>query len=234
MLRRPIIEFACEPRYLGVIPEPKPAMKCIPDWFKKIPQELKSRDQFGAPAMTAKKCLPMVDAMSIGYVIPLVGDSRIMTNANKSIIKAHNPPLFKTIEFHGVEQLGGKTSPTYPGNAVKFLNPWVIKTAPGWSILILPAINHIDAPFTCLSGLVDTDKYHKQINFPAIWHVGDYDDTLPAGTPLVTVIPVKRNTLPKNPIVRALTKKEELTIEKMHAAQQSRNHYYTKELRDPR
>ena len=230
-----LIEFYCEPQYFGVIPEPVPAYKLMPDWFKKIaPATNKSRDHFGALGQTAKKCMPLVDGMSMGFIIPLFGDVNIRTNGDCSLIEAGGNALGNPVEFHNIDQLGGKTSPSYPGPAIKFINRWVIKTAPGYSTLFIPPINHMDPRFTCLSALVDTDEYPKEVNFPAVWHINNYDAILPAGTPLITCIPVKRSDVPRTAPIREMSKKEANEIEKIHLKQVSRRSVYTNELRDPR
>ena len=41
---------------------PLSAKKLIPDWFKKIPPHNEND-------MTVKKCVPFIDAMSVGYTI---------------------------------------------------------------------------------------------------------------------------------------------------------------------
>lgn len=230
-----LIEFYCDPELFDVIPEPVPACKMMPDWFKKIkPTTTQGRDHFGAHGGTAKKCMPLMDAMGVGFIIPLWGDTNVRTNADGSLIEVGGNPLGSIIEFHNKEQIGGKTSPTYPGPAIKFINKWVIKTAPGYSTLFIPPINHIEPRFTCLSGLVDTDKYPKEVNFPAIWHAKSHDDILRAGTPLVTCIPVRRKDLKPTIKPRAKTQKEIDDLHKMTMRQQSRTGVYSKELREPR
>lgn len=230
-----IIEFYCHPNYAGVIPEPVQASKKIPDWWKKLPHRHDGgRDAFGDKPMTAKKCMPLQDVMSLGYIIPLQGDLQVITNSDRSIIKVTNPTNMKLAEFHDQKQIGGKQSPGYPTDPIKFINYWVIKTAPGWSSLFVPPINHLNPHFTCLGGLVDTDRYPKEVNFPALWHTPNFDDKLPAGTPLVQVIPIKRNSFPKQPKVRDMTDEEFKEIDRISRTQQSRISYYTKELREPR
>ena len=232
--KQPIIEFYCHPRMHNVVPEPKAASKYIPPWFKKIPMDLSSRGEFGGPGPSAKRCIPLLDVMSYGYTLTLAADTHFITNDNCSIIKVTNSPELKTVEFHTIEQLGEHTAPGFPAPPVKFINPWVIKTAPGWSTLVLPPINHFNENFTCLAGLVDTDKYAKEINFPAVWHTPNFDGTIKAGTPLVTVFPIKRNTFDKNPLVRKMTDVEFKEIERIRKVQRTRNSYYSKELREPR
>ena len=235
LFKTDVISFYCHPSHYGVIPEPIAANKCIPDWWKKVPPNVQNkRDDFGDHSMTAKKCLPMLDIMSLGYVIPLQSDLQVITNADCSIIKIHTHPEFKIGSFHDIAQLGGKNISPSKGDAIKFTNYWVIKTAPGWSTMFIPPPNHFNPNFTCFSGLVDTDKYPKEVNFPAIWHTPNFDGKVPAGTPLVNVIPIKRNSFPKKPNVRKMKDSEFNEIERIQKTQHSRSHYYTQELREPR
>jgi len=232
--KTPIMEFMCHPTYRGVIPEPKPAAKFMPDWFKKIPISMDDRDHFGGRGMTLKQCMPVMDVMSLGYVIPLQGDLGVSTNADKTEIKVTNPPELALGAFHDIKQVGEMTAPGFPTAPLKFLNHWVIKTAPGWSTLVMPLMNRFEKDFTCLSGLVDTDRYAKEINFPAVWHTPDFDDIIPAGTPLVVVVPIKRKIIPTKPIIRDMTTAEFDNIELIRRQQQTRRHVYSHELREPR
>ena len=233
--KKPIIEFYCHPNFEGIIPEPKPASKFIPEWYKSIPPTLDTKDHQNRPNLTAKKCLPMIDAMTAGYVISLAGDLGLKSSEDCNTIEVFNPPEIRLAEFHSLDQLGPK-APGMPAPPVKFINPWIIKTAPGWSTLIIPLVNSsLENPnFTCLGGLVDTDRYAKEINFPAIWHTPNFDDYIPAGTPLVVVIPVKRDAITNSSLVRSMTKKEFTNIEEIRKKQVSRVHVYTQELREKR
>lgn len=229
-----IIEFYCSPELYGVIAKPTPAYKNMPDWYKKIPPEIPSAtDAFGAPMLSAKKCLPMIDAMSVGYTIPLQGDVYIEVSEDGSSVQT-GPQTPVLVEFHDIRQAGERSAPGFPTPPVKFINHWVIKTAPGWSTLFIPPINHVNAPFTCLGGLVDTDKYPKEVNFPSIWHERGFKGMLTAGTPLVTAIPIKRGSIPDVPTVREMSEKEAAHIEKLRLQQDNRRHVYTKELRETR
>jgi len=237
VFKTPIIEFLCEERDFGIIKPPVPAGKCIPEWYKKVPVNMgpEHRDVFGGEAMTAKKCIPLIDAMTLGFIIPLYGDTNIKVSKTGEFIETSpNPQGGGIIELHDKSQLGGKSSPTYPGPAVKFINKWIIKTAPGYSTLFIPPMNSIEDRFICLSGFVDTDRYARQINFPGIWLKKDCDEILLAGTPLVTCIPIKRSQLPKEAPIRIWTPREKMACQKTIEIQKNRNHYYTKELREKR
>lgn len=228
-----VIEFYCHPKLKGIIPEPRPAVKNFPDWFTSLPNEDASeRDVFHTPTMTAKKCFPLLDAMSLGFSIPLCGDVHVKVDEHGRRIEARDPPGLHLAEFHSLTQVGGKNAPGYPLQPLKFINHWVIKTAPGWSTLFIPPLNHFNRDFTCLSGLVDTDKYPKEVNFPAVWHTPNFDGLIKAGTYLVTAIPIKRNSFNKKVKIRDMTDKEFKDIDIITQQQATRKNVYTNELRE--
>ena len=231
-----IIEFYCHPNLKDVIPEPRSARKDLPSWFKNLPPTYDSdeRDTFGKPVMSAKKCLPLLDGMSLGFTIPLGGDIHVRSNHDNSQINVVNPPgNIVFCEFHKSDQVGGPNAiKSKHGNPLKFINHWIIKTAPGWSTLFVPPLNNFEQPFTCLSALVDTDVYPKEVNFPAILNIRDADETISAGTPLVTAIPIRRDVFDlRKPLIRDISDKEFEKIHKMSLIQNTRSHYYTHELR---
>jgi hypothetical protein len=229
----PIIEFYCHPELEGIIPEPRAAVKHLPEWFKDLPPTVNDgRDAFGNKNMSAKKCLPLLDGMSLGFIIPLAGDLHVRSNYNNSQFEITNPPGLKVCDFHDADQVGGPNAikPNH-GNPLKFLNRWIVKTAPGWSSLFISPLNNFEQPFTCMAAMVDTDVYPKEVNFPAVWHVPDADIHIPAGTPLVTVIPIKRDSFDRKANVRKMTDKELKEIDKISRRQNTRTHHYTYELR---
>ena len=77
----------------------------------------------------------------------------------------------------------------------KLLNPWTIKTPPGYSCLFLPPMNNSDDRFSIIPGIVDTDTFPYEINFPIIINGDKYpilETVIKIGTPIVQVIPFKR------------------------------------------
>lgn len=235
----PVIEFMCEEKFRGIIKEPEPAYKHIAEWWKKIPARLPlspdvPRDQFGAPAMTAKSCLPLLDGMGLGYTMVLAADVHVRTDRDGKFLDTRSGPTFNGASKHDHKQLG-KDYETYPCPAIKFHNPWMIRTRPGYSTLFIPPLNHTEEKrFVCMGAVVDTDTYDKQVNFPGLWFVRDYDGIVKAGTPLVTAIPFKRADVPRDMLVRTMTAAEEYEIEKKAKIQNARSHFYTHELREPR
>jgi len=235
----PLIEFFCESHLFDVIPKPVQAFKKIAKWFTHSPAHLKlednpPRDHFGAGVMTVKSCLPLLDGMSLGYVISTAADFTVRTGPKGSdLFEIINPPLLSMAGTHNPIQLGGaKNSPTGPRPLIKFHNPWVVKTRPGWSTLFVPVLNHMEKRWTCLAAAVDTDTYPKQVNFPAVFHADNFDEVIPAGTPLMVAIPYRRQFVERDINVRTMTKEEQDEISRITRVQDSRSHYYTSELRE--
>jgi len=75
------------------------------------------------------------------------------------------------------------------------LSPWTIKTPSGYSCLFLPPLNNADDRFSIIPGIVDTDIYPGEINFPIIVNGDKYpilETIIKMGTPFVQIIPFKR------------------------------------------
>ena len=230
------IEFLCEEEDFGIIPAPERSSKFMPNWYAKLATHTKdSRGRRGNFGMTAKKCLPMLDIMTEGYIIPLFGDVHVRTNKDCSKIDIDSQnPYGKILELHNGLQVGGTNFPLYPKPIVKFLNRWIIKTSPGWSCLFVAPANHLETRWLTLNAVVDTDNYMQYINFPVVWMENDFDDVIYSGTPIIQVIPFKRsNRLTKNQS-RKLSKKEQKEHEKVIKTQDLKDHYYTKDLREKR
>ena len=101
-------------------------------------------------------------------------------------------------EFHDVGQLEGSPLVEKNKNLAfhKILNPWIIKTPPGYSTLFVPPLNNSDDRFSIIAGIVDTDTFKNQINFPIVINGDKYeilDTILERGTPYVQCIPFKRD-----------------------------------------
>lgn len=233
MIFSDVIEFACDSHIFGAIPEPKPANKFLPDWYKKIKPH-NGVDQNKFPIRTVKKCMPVLDAMSLGYIIPLPTDLHAITNHDLSYIKVNTRrgEGLGEVEMHDWCQIESEKWPVHKQSPIKFTNPWFVKTKPGWSCLFTSPINHIGAPFEIMSGVVDTDKYDGIVQLPAVWLTPNFDGILEAGMPLAHVIPFKRNK--EKLKIRAITEKEQRAADKTGLAALTRADVYKNEYREPR
>lgn len=228
--KSPRIRFHCNPTYFGAIPEPYPASKNIPDWFKKLPPMLPTQGPNGFPPETIKSCVPVLDAFSAGYIIPLAGSVRVVVNGDEiNTSWRGNIPL---VESHSREQVGDDSGLQLP--TMKWLNPWSIVLPKGYSAIITAPFNDKNLPFECLTGIVDCDKYTNKVNFPFIWRGprDGYDDIIKIGTPLVQVIPFKREDWHID--VSAATDEESLDAERIATSVQVRTNGYRDLFRTPK
>ena len=191
------ITFRCPPELDAILPRPIPALMGIPDWFKSMPAKAFS-EVMQMEQMTVKKCPPFIDAMTFGFLIPLVTDLHVENETftwnldfpSGAIASYPRSPL----DFHDNSQVVG--TPLFDDDRfiVKFNNFWTIETPPGYSLLVTHPVNRYDLPFTALTALVDTDLYKDDfINFPAQWRNPKFEGVLPKGTPVAQCLPIKRN-----------------------------------------
>ena len=173
---------------------PKPAVKNIPDWYKDTPEYGNEHGRKivepGSTAHTIKKCIPVLDAMTAGYIL--------YTQVDVQVTQVDGLPYFHwasqdAISFHPIEQ-----APLHPlrneAPYPKWNNPYAIKTPPGYSTLFLPPMHNPNKIFTVLEGFVDTDTYPAAVNFPFILNDVKWEGIIDAGTPMVQVIPIKRDS----------------------------------------
>src|SRR5918999_4692880 len=204
--QRPEIEFLCRPEDEGVIAEPVPAKTVLPPWFRQLPGVDKSQVTATNNGLTVKRCLPFVDAMSAGWIIPLAATVRLEVREGGQTVTAGWEFDREMVSNHASFQISG--SPWGDRPPMKFHNYWTIRTPKGWSCLFLPPINRPDGVVEVLSGVVDTDSYRSLINFPFVAVAPDGEYTLKKGTPLVQVIPFRRSDVALAASIRAETKGE--------------------------
>jgi hypothetical protein len=190
------ITFRCPPELEAILPRPAPALLGLPDWFKGMPASAFS-PLLQSEQMTVKKCPPFIDAMTYGFLIPLVTDLRVEDGVftwdfdlpGGAITSYTRSPL----DYHDNAQVSGTPFFKEDRFIIKFNNFWTIESPPGYSLLITHPINRHDLPFTTLTGLVDCDLYKDNfINFPARWRDLAFSGVLPRGTPVAQCLPVKR------------------------------------------
>ena len=189
------IEFLCLEEDYGLIPQPYPASKNIPDWYKALPMKMENK---GFETSTLKRCMPVLDTMVVGYIIPLCADVEFVVNEDASGLTYKTKFHKNVVEVHRPEQISHDKcpSPLVPRPPLKFLNYWYIKTPPEYSLLFVQPLNRFESRFTCFSGIVDYPYYLQEyINFPFVFNEKNFSGIIPAGTPLMQVIPIKKDNL---------------------------------------
>jgi len=182
-------------------PSPYPASKNIPDWYKKQPGNVPEKEQFsmmnGASTSTIKRCMPIFDIMTAGYIIPIPCDIYIdATNPEK--ITWSVPLGVKIFGSDMVSHHSREQYSHYPINTDKYhkdlfrIMPfWSVKTEEGYSSLFINPIHKDEVPFWTFGGLIDTDKFITDGHISMLIEK-DFKGVIKQGTPFVQVIPFKR------------------------------------------
>jgi hypothetical protein len=207
------IEFSAHEDYFAIKEDyPIPAKLNIPEWYKNLEHTIFSK--------TVKGCMPFLDSLTAGYILKMPQDLNLRHNVdNKNekeetfkdsfqtfglhdesqILHAKSINLNSGIDIHSIKQVEG--SPFIEKNKklpfYKIINPWKIKTPKGYSCLFISPLNNVDDRFSIISGIVDTDTFPNEINFPIIINGDKYpvlETTIKKGTPYVQVIPFKRDS----------------------------------------
>ncbi|TIL67182.1 DUF6065 family protein [Mesorhizobium sp.] len=184
------IRFSCRPEDHGVIAPPVAAKTVLPDWFRKLPPVDAQQASATNNGLTVKRCMPFLDAMTTGWILPLAATVRLEIKDGGSAVDAGWEFDRVMVSNHGAHQVAG--NPKEPAPPCKFHNYWSIRTPPGWSCLFLPPLNRPAQPFECVAGIVDTDTYAAHIHFPFFATAPDGLYVIEKGTPLVQVIPFRR------------------------------------------
>ena len=207
------IEFSAHEDYFNLHEDyPIPTKLNIPEWYKKLNHNI--------DLMTVKGCMPFLDSLTAGYLLKMPQDFYVKHNVDN---KNNKGELFKDsfqtfglhqfgnflnakalnlnsgVDVHSINQLKGSDLVDKNKNLsfYKILNPWKIKTPKGYSCLFVPPLNNSDDRFSIIPGIVDTDTFPTEINFPIVLNGDKYpvlETIIKKGTPYVQIIPFKRDS----------------------------------------
>lgn len=180
-----------------LVDTPEPSRNFIPDWYKKIPAFENNKieiNQFGAANKTMKMCVPFSDSFNMGYiqktwsdiyVESIGGNVRYAYSSSQKIMEHREKTDFPIPEDY------------YPVEFMWKIN-WVPQLPKGYSIIYTHPFNRVDLPFYSLTGIVDSDKfkYESQGNHP-FFIKSNFSGIIPAGTPFIQMIPIKRESWEK-------------------------------------
>lgn len=176
------ITFISDKPQLDIL-KPAPASRFVPEWYRTMPGVVDGIE-------TVKKCIPVLDTLNLGYMIPLPADVMYEPESKQVFSNA----IFPLNSDHlAVQTEQVVISEEFDPQPHKWINSWYIKTPKGYSTLFVHPMNRMDLPFYSFSGVVDTDKHPMIINFPFVIK-SDFTGVIPAGTPIIQAIPFKRDS----------------------------------------
>jgi hypothetical protein len=174
---------------LGVWPNPQPASRFIEPAYKNL-ERFANKNLHDS---TVKTCIPFLDSMTAGYIIPFDQDYVVDSVENDFSV---TPASKEQHDFstHNKIQLPKEWHEKTGETAGKFHNKWLIKTPPGYSCLFIHPMNRSEDRWKIIEGVVDTDSYINVINFPFILNERNKQFMIKKGDPMVQVIPFKRES----------------------------------------
>jgi hypothetical protein len=192
------IEFVALDKYaFEVCPKPFPASQAIPQWWKDASPYVKGPQNPDGKKIIVenresnasfKKCTPMLDLLSSGYIVPLWADVQIKNENNLPYISWRvNKEVFEQHNGQEVEVPDGYNSLQF-----KFLNQWVPKLPKGYSALIIACPGYPNNPFRAMQAIIDYDKTTHAL-YPPIYVKENFEGIVEKGTPMFQIIPFKRD-----------------------------------------
>ena len=167
---------------------PKPAKHFIPQWFSEINKSNTS---------TVKNCPSFPDYFSLGYILPMWCDSKLIYNSETKAWNWETASDNFKWDIHQPNQFTEWVTPNLHGSEANFVFkadcPWRIITPKGWSVLQLPLYYHFNQKWSILPGVIDTDIYNE-INQQVLYHGDGQGIQIDRGDPFVLYIPYKRNS----------------------------------------
>jgi len=197
------IEFITNDQTIAKYWRPIPAREKIPEFIKNLPEVKDSYDTSEKIINNIKACLPVMDFISAGYLVPVCVECSLTTtiknfsevvSLESARIQDLSNPDIKTSKLAAIFDRSACPMHTEnsPKHFFKYTTDWIIKTPPGYSCLVVQPSFLKDKKFTLIPAIVDTDTYNKPIP------ISGYLDTkeevrFRPGEYVLQVIPFKRD-----------------------------------------
>lgn len=174
---------------------PVPASTMIPNWWKNMPPYSGENGKLQLspfPTVTAKKCFPLLDGITAGYIVTLWSDLFVEQSLTEG------PIVRWVVQEDVLKSWPWAQSSTYEipngfdRTVFKYLHGWTIETPKGTSCLITHPIGYQNLPFRTLTGIIDTDVLKTWANSPFVIQKG-FEGIIEKGTPMFQVIPFRRD-----------------------------------------
>lgn len=183
-----------------VYPKPYPASQNLPTWWRSEPPYVISENnpdgkklilEDGEANASFKKCVPMLDAITSGYIIPLFADVQVrQTPEGPRVTWRTNRPVF---QLHGQSSQNVVPPLGYSNFVFKYINTWIPITPPGYSSIISAPLGHRNLPFQAIPAILDSDKSTLEIVNPC-WLQEGFEGIVEEGTPMFQITPFKRES----------------------------------------
>jgi hypothetical protein len=200
---------------LEFAPAPKPGIRFVPDWYKAQPGSKNDEASIpqGFATSTVKRCMPIFDAMTAGYILGAPCDIYLDATDPEKLswslpihIKKYEHDLFS---FHSPEQYENYpiNPDEYHKQLLRVMPTYAVGTEEGYSTFFMNPHHTDDSPLWAFSALVDTDKFISDGHLSFLVKK-NFKGVIKQGTPLVQVFPVKREEWSMSIATAAESRKE--------------------------
>jgi hypothetical protein len=179
--------------------KPYPSVKKLPNWFLNMdpyenipgyPNDGKLHFRGRTANATFKKCVPLLDGLGSGYIIPLWADVQVeQVDGFPEIYWKTNDNVFS---LHGLSSREIPAPVGYDQIVYKYNNCWIPQTPKGYSSLVISPLGYNDLAFKAIPAIVDTDSSTLELVFP-MWIKTGFEGIVEKGTPIAQIIPFKRD-----------------------------------------
>jgi hypothetical protein len=183
-------------------PLPKPASKNIPEWYRRQPTSMDEHDKhlaMGFFPSTIKKCMPIFDIITAGYILGLPCDVYIDASDPEKLVysvpaamKPFQNDMFAT---HSIDQYRD-----YPidknrhhKDIIRICPFYAVGTEKGYSTMLIQPMHGDPTPLQAFSAIVDTDGFITDGHFSFLVEKG-FKGVIKQGTPILQAIPFKRES----------------------------------------
>lgn len=177
-----------------------PSKSMVPEWYRKLSRKSDSAVEGILPVpYTAKVCVPFLDGLLTGFMI--------LTSHDIGVKQTPDGPMFTWETFDDIASptlhvskrayASGIPIPDHMSKSEFVWNvPFAFEGPKGYSALLTHPLNRFDLPFNTLSGVVDLDTVLGPGAFPFLISK-TFEGIIPAGTPVVQILPFKRDNWKK-------------------------------------
>lgn len=171
---------------------PIPASKKVPDWYRSQEGVL----GFGG---TIKKCMPIFDMLTLGYFLTMPCDLYVDSTNPDNLIYFIPPEGLENLKEDMFDEHLPQQYSEYPKSAAYHkqlirIDPfYAVGTARGYSCIFIQPSHRGESPLNLFPAVVDTDKYISHGHYSFQVEV-NFRGVIKQGTPIVQVIPFKRDT----------------------------------------
>lgn len=177
-----------------LVDPPKPASKMLPEWYRKQSSSL------GAAGSTIKRCMPIFDIMTAGYIICLPCDiyvdatnpekleyfvpERVLDNLQEDLFAEHLPEQMSEYP---------RTPSIYHKSVLRIDPFYTVGTEKGYSAMFVQPFHGDPSPLQAFPALIDTDSFISNGHY-SFYVENNFRGVIKQGTPLIQVIPFKRDS----------------------------------------